>query len=150
MVKKLFFDVLIDAPAHRVYAVMLGIDTYGEWTSAFDPTSHFEGGWEKGSKIRFLGIGPDGKKMGMVGHIEENIPDEYISIRYDGVVDGEHELTSGPAAEGWVGANESYSFKKEAENTTRLFVEVDSKEEYVDHFTSQWPDALARLKRICE
>lgn len=150
MVRKLFFDVRIEAPAHRVYTVMLAPDTFREWTSAFDPTSHFEGGWEKGSKMRFLGIGPDGKKMGMVGHIEENIPDEYVSIRYDGVVDGEQEVTSGPDAEGWVGAHENYTFKKVGENSTRLFVEVDTKEEYVEHFTAQWPDALARLKRMCE
>ncbi len=55
--KKLQFKKEIKAPAQKVYETMLGLNdksTYEQWTSAFNPTSTFEGTWEKGSKILFV------------------------------------------------------------------------------------------------
>ena len=57
--KKLKFKVTINAPSHKVYDVMLGINkksTYEAWTALFNPTSTFEGSWNKGNKILFLGM----------------------------------------------------------------------------------------------
>ena len=46
--KKLQFKVSINAPATKVYDIMLGISnksTYEQWTAMFNPTSTFEGNW---------------------------------------------------------------------------------------------------------
>ncbi|NJK87889.1 MAG: hypothetical protein HC906_19915 [Bacteroidales bacterium] len=51
----LHYEIEIDAPADKVYNIMLGKDSYSEWTSIFNPSSSFEGSWEKGSKMLFLG-----------------------------------------------------------------------------------------------
>ena len=43
---------------------MLGINsisTYKEWTSLFNPTSTYEGSWDKGSKMLFVGVDEKGE-----------------------------------------------------------------------------------------
>ena len=55
--KKLQFKKDINASAEKVYNTMLGIrniETYQQWTSEFNPTSTYEGSWEKGAKIYFI------------------------------------------------------------------------------------------------
>ena len=68
----------------KVYETMLGLNnksTYEYWTAEFNPTSTYEGNWEKGSKILFVGVDENGKKGGMVSEIEEHKPASFISIR---------------------------------------------------------------------
>ena len=75
--KKLQFRVSIHAPVTKVYDLMLGIksrSTYEQWTSLFNPTSTYEGSWDKGNKILFIGVDEKGEKGGMVSRIAENIP----------------------------------------------------------------------------
>ena len=77
--QKLQFKKEINASAQKVYEVMLGLNdksTYEYWTSAFNPTSTYEGSWEKGSKIHFVGTDENGKKGGMVSEVAENKPAE--------------------------------------------------------------------------
>lgn len=145
--EKLAFQITIPARAHKVFDVMLGKETYRLWTSVFDPTCDFEGGWNTGDKIRFTAI-HDGKKGGMVAMIEQNIPGKYLSIRHLGLLDGDNEITSGPAVEGWAGAHENYSFE-ESDGFTTVTVEVDTVEDHVDYFNQTWPVALQKLKEIC-
>ena len=51
--EKLQFKIEINAPISNVFDKMLGItnkSTYEQWTAMFNPTSTYEGNWEKGSK----------------------------------------------------------------------------------------------------
>lgn len=150
--KKLQYQIEINAPASVVYNKMLGIDnieTYQQWTEAFNPTSTYEGNWEKDSKIYFIGTGEDGKKGGMVSKIKENIPNKFVSISHLGFLVDDKEVTEGPEIEKWSGSLENYTFF-EAEGITTVKVEVDVAEEYVDHFNEYWDKALIKLKEICE
>src|SRR6478609_5080816 len=113
--KKLQFKVSINAPVTRIYDFMLGINsksTYEQWTSLFNPTSTYEGNWEKGSKILFVGIDENGKKGGMVSEIAEHKPANFISIRHYGFLDGDTEITTGEQVEKWAGGHENYSFQE--------------------------------------
>lgn len=139
----------IKAPKERVFEKMIGKDTYKQWTAAFNPTSDFEGGWNKGDKIRFVGVTEEGKKQGMLARIEENIPNEFISIHHYGIVDGENEVTEGPMVESWTPAYENYSLSQEME-ITNLMVEVDVSDEHIEYFDETWPKALLKLKEISE
>ena len=139
----------IKAPKERVFEKMIGRDTYKQWTAAFNPTSDFEGGWNKGDKIRFVGVTEEGKKQGMLARIEENIPNEFISIHHYGIVDGENEITEGPMVESWTPSYENYSLSQENE-ITNLMVEVDVSDEYIEYFDETWPKALLKLKEISE
>ncbi|WP_121356103.1 SRPBCC family protein [Flavisolibacter nicotianae] len=145
----LHFEISIDAPIATVYTTMLDERSYREWTAEFCPTSYFKGSWEKGSKILFIGVSEDGKQGGMVSRIRENIPNEFVSIEHLGILDGEEEITVGPAVDGWAGAQENYSFRKEG-NRTVVSVDLDSNEQFKSYFEQTWPKALQKLKTICE
>ena len=82
------FEITIDAKAEKVYQYMLDDMKYSDWTSVFNPSSHYIGSWEKDSKILFLGTDSDGKTGGMVSRIKENIPDRFVSIEHYGVIKG--------------------------------------------------------------
>lgn len=143
------YHIDIQRPAAYVFETMLTRDTYRQWTTEFDPSSDFEGGWNKGDKIYFLGPSEHGKRQGMIAEIVEHIPNSFISIRHYGIVDGDNEITDGPKVEAWAGAFENYTFL-ESEGRTSLTVELDTNEEYAAYFDEAWPRALRKLKEICE
>lgn len=143
------FGITIKASVERVYKTMLEPETYSEWTSVFNPSSHFIGSWEKGSKILFLGTDSNGIRGGMVSRIRENIPHKFVSIEHLGIVEDEKEIYSGQKVEGWAGALENYTFINN-EGSTQLEIDLDVDSDYETYFTETWPKALTRLKSICE
>lgn len=150
--QKLQFKKEINASAQKVYETMLGLKdkaTYEYWVATFNPTSTFEGSWEKGSKIRFVGTDENGKKAGMVSEIEENKPADFVSIRHYGFLDGDTEVTTGEQVEKWVGGHENYTFE-ENNGITTVTVDMDTIDEYLDYFNSTYPKAMDKLKEISE
>lgn len=150
--KKLQYTIEINASADEVYNTMLGIDnieTYNLWTAEFNPNSTYEGSWEKGSKIYFVGTDENGKKGGMVSEIVENIPNQFVSIRHYGILDGDQEITEGPEVEKWAGGLENYSFLEE-NGVTKVTAECDMADDYQDYFDTTWPKALKKLKELSE
>lgn len=147
--ERVSFDIEIDVSPENVYSIMLDKKHWKEWTMIFNPTSYFKGSWEKGAKIVFLGTDEDGKKGGMVSIIEENIPNQFLSICYTGIVKGEKEITKGAEAEKWKGGHENYTFV-EKNGKTVLKVDLDTTSEFKKYFTETYPKALKKLKIICE
>ncbi|MBP9816068.1 SRPBCC domain-containing protein [Candidatus Woesebacteria bacterium] len=147
--KTLHFSIFIKAPAKEVWHAMLDDRPYREWTSAFNPGSYYEGSWEEGSKILFLGPDESGNIMGLVSKIGENREYEYISIHHLGVIKNGVESTDPEVTKGWEGAKENYTFKSENGGTTVL-VDVDSTDDDAKYFENAWPDALKKLKVIAE
>ena len=143
------FEISINAPAEKVFNLMLEDKTYREWTAEFNPSSYYKGSWDKGSKILFVGEDKDGNIGGMVSKIRENIPGKFISIEHLGLVKGEEEITSGAEVEGWAGALENYTFKTSNGNTV-VEVDMDSNEDFKSYFQETWPKALNKLKTLCE
>ena len=150
--KKIQFKVSVNAPASKVYNAMLGIDnksTYEQWTALFNPTSTFEGSWDKGNKILFVGVDEKGEKGGMVSKIVENIPNQFVSIQHYGLVKGDKEITEGPEVDKWANGLENYTFD-ESNVTTLVTVDLDTTEDFVDYMNNAYPKALEKLKAICE
>ena len=150
--EKLEFKTEINASINKVYDTMLGItdkSTYEKWTSLFNPTSTYEGSWEKGSKILFIGLDENGVKGGMVSEIAENIPNSFVSIRHIGILKEGKEITSGAEVEQWTGGLENYYFE-EINDMVKIVVEMHSIKEFVDYFNQTYPTALSKLKEICE
>ena len=147
--EKMQFKTDIQADVAKVYHMMLEKEGYRQWTSIFMPTSDYEGSWNKGEKISFVGTNKEGKKEGMVGVIKENIPQEFVSIEYIGMLDGDEEVTQGPRVEEWIGSHENYTFSgNNGQSTVTVDVEVD--EQMIDYFKTTYPKALQKLKEICE
>ena len=150
--KKLQYKVSIHAPVTRIYDCMLGINsksTYEQWTSLFNPTSTYEGSWDKGSKILFIGVGEKGEKGGMVSRIAENIPNRFVSIQHYGILKADKEITEGPEVEKWANGFENYSFE-ENNGTTTVTVDLDTTEDFIDYMNENYPKALDKLKALCE
>lgn len=150
--KKLKFKKDIKSTAKNVFETMLGlknINTYEQWTSEFNPTSTYEGKWEKGTKMYFVGTDNNGKRGGMVSEIADIVPSQFVSIRHYGILDGEHEITQGPDVEKWAGSMENYSFI-EHKGVTTVTVEMDITEDFIDYFKTTWPKALDKLKKLAE
>jgi hypothetical protein len=145
----LHFEILIDSNPEKVYNTMIDEKKFTEWTSEFNPTSHFKGSWEKGSKILFLGDSNDGTLGGMVSRIKENIPYRFISIEHMGVVQNGKEVLCGPDVDTWVGAKENYTYTAQ-DGKTLLSVDADADEKFKTYFINTWPKALQKLKTICE
>ncbi|MBL7810818.1 MAG: SRPBCC domain-containing protein [Bacteroidetes bacterium] len=150
--QKLQFTVSIHAPLHKVYDRMLGNSdksTYEQWTALFNPTSTYEGNWEKGSKILFIGVDENGETGGMVSRIIENVPHRFVSIQHYGLVKAGKEITEGPEVEKWANGLENYSYAEDNGITT-VTVDLDTTEEFAEYMTQAYPAALGKLKEICE
>ncbi len=150
--EKLQFRVKINAPVHKTYDYMLGISnksTYEQWTSVFNATSTYEGSWNKGDKILFIGVDANGEKGGMVSRIAENIPNQFVSIQHYGLVKGNTEITDGPDVEKWANGFENYTFEANSDTTT-VTVDLDTTADFIDYMNQSFPKALDKLKEICE
>jgi hypothetical protein len=150
--QKIEFKKEINAPAQKVYDLMLGLtdkSTYEYWASTFNASSTYEGDWTRGSKILFVGVDENGKRGGMISEVSENQPASIVSLRHYGFLDGDKEITTGEDVEKWSGGHEIYKFE-ENNGITTLIVELDTLEEYLDFFRNTYPKALDKLKEICE
>ncbi|MBS4029478.1 MAG: SRPBCC domain-containing protein [Ignavibacteriales bacterium] len=150
--KKLQFNISINAPANKVYDIMLGIrnkSTYEQWTALFNPTSTYDGSWNKGSKMLFIGTDEKGEKGGMVSEIFDIIPNRFVSIRHYGLLQSNVEITEGPEVEKWAGGLENYILE-ENNGITKVTVDLDATEDFVDYMNQTYPKALDKLKEICE
>ena len=149
---KLQYKVSINAPVTRVYDYMLGMNnksTYEQWTSLFNPTSSYEGSWDKGSKILFVGVDEKGERGGMVSRIAENKANRFVSIQHYGLVKANEEITEGPEVEKWANGFENYTFE-ENNGITNVTVDLDTTEDFVDYMNENYPKALNKLKELCE
>jgi uncharacterized protein YndB with AHSA1/START domain len=147
--ERLHFEVPINAPVQKVYTTMLHPEQYRQWTAAFNPTSQYRGTWEKGSTMHFIGTGKEGKEEGMVSIVRENIPNQFLSLEHLGMLKEGEEITEGTEVEGWAGALENYTFREVGEKTV-VAVDLDSHPHFIDYFNRTWPQALEKLKQICE
>lgn len=150
--KKLQYTISIDAPVTKIYDVMLGItnkSTYEQWTALFNPTSTYEGTWDKGNKILFIGVDENGNKGGMVSKIVDNIPNQFVSIQHYGLVQGDKEITEGPEVEKWANGFENYTFE-ENNGTSNVIVDLDTTEDFIEYMNETYPKALDKLKELCE
>lgn len=144
--ERLHYEIEIASPPMKVHELMLAKETYKEWTHAFSPGSTFIGNWEEGSRIIFVS---ESENEGMYGRIEKNDPGKFVSIEHLGEWKDGREVAPDDATLNWVGAHENYTFE-ETDKGTLLKVDLDSPEDFSEHFDGMWPKALDKLKEICE
>ena len=143
------YSVEIAAPARIVWHRMLDDVPYRVWAGEFYPGSHYTGGWDLGSDIRFLGPDDQGDESGLLGRIAENVPYERVSIEYLGVVyKGQDDLTS-DAARQVAGTRETYTFVQR-DATTAVTVQTVVPDEWAADMDAGWAKALAALKALAE
>lgn len=147
--KKLNLDIQIDAPREIVWESIVNPKKYMYWTSAFAEGSYFEGGWNKGDKIRFL-ANHENETGGMFSEIAESRFPEYISIRHLGYIKNGVVDTKSDEVKKWAPMYENYILEKADENSTRFGLEMDLPDEFYEMFHEMWPKALILLKKVSE
>lgn len=145
--EKIHFSIQINAPREKVWDTMLTKGTYEQWAAPFHEGSTFEGTWEEGTEMHFVGPSEDGGVAGMLAIVTANRPYEFVSVKH--LV----EITNGekkpfPVMEGEEGY-ESYAFK-DVEGGTEVSVELSVPTGWKDMFVEMWPKALAVLKEVAE
>ncbi len=150
MQETMHFEISINAPVQKVWDMMLGQDTYKEWTSVFDPTSYYDGSWEEGTKMKFLGASGDG----MISEVAENNLYKFLSIKHLGEIHDGVEDTTSEAVRKWMPAFENYTFT-DKDGLTQLEIDMDmvsspESKAMKEMFEGMWPKALLKLKEICE
>ena len=143
--KTLHFSMMINAPRHKVWHVMLDKETYSKWTSPFMKGAYYEGSWQKGERIKFLGQDTEG----LSAVIAENKPFEFLSIKHLGPVIEGLEYIDLPGSQSSSFGFENYTLS-EKNGGTELRIEVEVEPEYEDQMKENWQKALAKLKKICE
>jgi len=142
------FNITINATPAKVWAALWEDKKYREWTSVFAPGSWADTDWKKGSKVLFL----DGKNEGMTSVIEENIPNEFMSIKHLGTVLKGVEYFDRPEDKVWAGAHENYRLRANG-NKTDLHIELESQgmdPKMREYFEDAWPKALDKLTEVAE
>jgi hypothetical protein len=139
------FKITIDAPRERVWEILWGENTYPAWTSVFSEGGRVETDWKVGSKVLFLG----GDNGGMVSRIADKKPNEFMSFSHEGMVENGVEVYESDKMREWSGAMENYTLKT-VEGKTELTIDIDLTDEYKDYFLKTWPQALEKLKDMCE
>ncbi len=149
--ERLTFTTTINAPKEKVWHVMLDETTYQQWTKQFNEGSRYEGNWETGSEMRFIGVDDSGKESGgMYSKIKETRPYEFVSIEHLGMITETGEVdTTSESVQKWAPAFENYTFI-DTEGGMEVFVEIDVADEWKEMFNDMWPKALAKLKEIAE
>jgi len=148
MKDKLHFEIDIHASPEQVFERLTDDLYYRMWAAEFYPGSYYEGSWDKNASIQFLIVDKEGRKQGIFSRIEENVRNKFISIEHLGViVDGEKVV--GAEAVSWKGAHENYTLEK-ADGFTRVSVDIDNMEDMEKYMQETWPNALNKLKEICE
>jgi hypothetical protein len=66
-----------------------------------------------------------------------------------GVVENGKEILCGPDVDIWAGALENYTFIHQ-DDKTLLLIDTDTTEQFKNYFEDTWPNALQKLKSMCE
>lgn len=144
--KKLEYQIGINATPQHVWETMLAPDTYREWVAGSWPDSFYQGRWAQGEEVRFIGENGAGTLAFIKTYRPyELIEAEHIAILLDG---GERDTTS-DFAKNWVGVTEDYHFEAR-DGGTLLTIVMHIKPGWEQMFNDGWPNALKQLKAICE
>ncbi len=142
----LYFTTEIAADKQRVWDTMMHPETYKEWVGAGWTGAYYDGVWEQGQEVALLSPGMGGTLM----ELQEVRPYEYLFAKHVAVVnpDGTQDRDS-DTAKGWVGSTESYTLKG-GNGSTMVKIEIHTTPEWTSMFEEGWPNALAKLKEVCE
>jgi hypothetical protein len=141
------YEVIINADAQKVWNTTFYLPSYEQWAAIFDPSSTYIGNFDKGTEIKFTS---KDNKGGMIGTVVENTPYDLVAIDYFGVMaNGSYDLDD-RYNEIIKGVREDYTFTKISDTQTKLSIKTVTLLEWSDFLESTWPQALDKLKSMCE
>lgn len=148
--KKIQQSITITTPPEVVWAAIINDKKFRLWCDAFEPGSHFVGGWQQGQSIQFLMKDDQGQLHGMQSEVAvsehpSRLTIHNVGVVNDGVIDAESD-----EAKKWINTYETYELKPITPQSTLFTVDVDVHEEYFADMSDAWNRALLKLKELCE
>lgn len=143
--ERLAWEVEIRAPKEVVWQKLWGKSSYADWTSVFDPGSHFEGEIRQGARVHLLSGSGEGMYSDII-FLKEN---ERLIFSHIGMLENRQELPVDEDTARWSGSIEGYTLTGTPAGT-RVKAEVDCTPEYIESMNEKFPKALQRLKEISE
>ncbi|MES2799953.1 MAG: SRPBCC family protein [Bacteroidota bacterium] len=143
--KKLKFEIQIDAEAEQIWEKLWNVETYKEWTAPFCQGSYYAGDLKQGGRIHFLS--PD--FGGMYSDVVFYVPNKMVLFQHIGEVKDGKELPLDDTTEKWTGCFEKYELITN-EFGALLKVEVDVTEGHANYLGAAFPNGLNRLKELSE
>jgi uncharacterized protein YndB with AHSA1/START domain len=144
-IKKLVFNVKINAPTDVIWKIMWDKQSYSKWTAPFCEGSYYEGEIKLGNRIHFLAPTFDG----MYSDVFYLTPNKVIIFKHIGKLEDLKEQPIDADTERWTGCFESYKYN-EVDGVTTLIAEVDCVPEYIDYMNEKFQLALNEVKKISE
>ncbi|MCC6288295.1 MAG: SRPBCC domain-containing protein [Chitinophagaceae bacterium] len=144
-IEKLVFAIDIKAPREKVWQILWEKNSYTQWTSVFTEGSYYEGALQQGGRIHFLWPGGSGLYSDIV-FLKEN---SLMLFSHIGIIKDKQEQAINADTEVWTGNIESYRLT-DIEGGTNLTVELDCQPAYKDYMNEKFPQALQKVKQMCE
>ncbi|RKT01909.1 SRPBCC family protein [Chryseobacterium defluvii] len=144
----LSYETVINAPLQKVWDVLWGPETYGQWTQFFSPDSSgskMKTDWKVGGKTYFLNANDEG----MVSTIDSMDEPNQIVFKHLGMVSNGVEDTQSKEIMEWSGAFEKY-FLTDLDGKTKLHTEVQVDKEWEEHMNTGFIKGLEIVKNLAE
>lgn len=141
--KKIQFQIIINASAKKVWQTLWFHQSYKKWTTVFCQGSYYKGEMKEGNRIHFLS--PDGR--GMYSLIESFKDNEYAAFKHLGDLNNYEEQPQENFK--WSGSYETYKLQENGGITTLTAI-LDSVPEFEDWFNTTFPKALQVIKELAE
>ena len=143
--KRLHFNIHINAVKQKVWKILWDKDTYCQWTSVFGDGYYKADEWKEGARIQFLNT----SGSGMFSEIHKLIDEQYVSFKHLGEIKDGVEMPADAATTAWAGSMEIYSLT-EAGDGTDLIAELDITPDHESFFAEKFPQALQLIKELAE
>lgn len=132
-------EIIINAPAAKVWQVLWNKETYKKWTSAYMPGSQYTGEIKAGEKVRFT----DPENNGMESEIASLTENKEITFRHL------CELKNGKEGKSLHGWEEKYTLE-EKDGITTLHMTQQMDEKYFDEMDAATAKAFRIVKELAE
>lgn len=143
--KKIEFEIKIQATPWKVWQVLWFDGTYRKWTSVFSEGSRAISDWKEGSTILFV----NEEGAGMFSKISESKENAVMRFTHLGMAKDFKQQEPDAETASWAGAEECYVLTASGEHTL-LKVTMDIVEEHESYFQEAFPKALAIVKELSE
>lgn len=141
--EKLEFKIEIESSKDIVWEIMWNKEYFKEWAGIIDAGTYMAGELAEGNIIEFIS---SESGYGVSSKVEKLVPNEYIEFWH---MSDTKERGTKERAQEWTGGIESYSLTSSGKITI-LTVKTDIPEEIVLTFSEVLPEALKRIKQLCE
>jgi len=142
----LSYEIVINAPAQKIWDILWGPETYSEWTQFFAAGSTvMKSDWKVDGKTYFV----DTEGNGMVSTIDSIDEPNQIIFKHLGMVQDGVEDTESMEVKQWSGAFEKYILI-DFDGKTKLHTEVQIEKNWQEFMNTGFTKGLEVVKKLAE